>query len=112
MENMTNVEVQIVRMVESSGNQQFFVRARRLDNKDKSIFNLNNLLEYNCFQTNYNGKEIPLDECIEHAMFSSSYLLKFFGKTVDDLKLINFEKNHIEILKNSIYYDFGKRKLK
>lgn len=81
---ISNVNVQIVRAQESSGNVQFFLRAVR---SEANNFNMNGLLEYQCFQTK-NGKNIQ--ECIDDAIFGSTFLLRFFGKSAKDLMLVGF----------------------
>ncbi|WJJ54700.1 hypothetical protein [Acinetobacter phage AB1I1M-1] len=78
-----NVQVEITRTTESNGNVQFWARARRLD----AVQTFGLLLEYNCFQTKYNGHTATEDECIDRAVLSVKYLLEFFGHTKDDLKL-------------------------
>lgn len=85
LENMQNIEVRIVKAAESSGNLQYFVRAVRTDSEPSQF--LEAMLEYQCFQTKY----LDRDECIKRAMFSSTFLLRFFGKTASDLKVINFD---------------------
>lgn len=88
---MDNVRVEISRMTESSGNVQFFVRARRLDDSD-TLFG--NILEHQCFQT----KHIDEEQCVKYALFSSTYLIKFFGQSADDVKLCGFTEDNMKIV--------------
>jgi len=46
-----NVTLQILRMDESSGNIQIFVRAKRADDNSSKLFQ--ETLEYQCFQTKH-----------------------------------------------------------
>lgn len=91
---INEVSVQIVRAYESSGNTQFFLRAVRTDLKDLSIFNTDNILEYACHQTKH---DLTIEECIDRAIFESRYLLKFFGLEKDDLKLVGFGPEELQI---------------
>lgn len=81
-----NVVIKIVRAVESSGNIQFFVRATRTDCTEL----LGNNLDYHCFQTAYNGNIREESDCIDDALFSATFLLKFFGHKGKDLQFIGF----------------------
>lgn len=90
-----NVQIEITRAYESSGNVQFFVRARRLDDKD-SIFG--NILEHQCFQTKYLETE---DKCIDYAIFDVDFLLRFFGHKAEDVKFIGFTDENMESVKNA-----------
>lgn len=98
MQMMPNVEVQIVKMRESSGNEQFFVRMFRTDH-DEGIFCIEGMLEYRCYQTKFLEKE----KCLERAWFDASYLARWVGfKTMDSVKLIGVNAEETEILKNSL----------
>lgn len=98
MQILPNVEVQIVKMRESSGNEQFFVRLSRTD-KEKGTFCIEGMLEYNCHQTKFLDK----NQCLERAWFDASYLARWVGfKTMDDVKLIGIDEEETAILKNSL----------
>ena len=67
-----NVTLQILRMDESSGNIQIFVRAKRTDDNPSKLFH--ETLEYHCFQT----KHI---ECIlNNKLDKNNKLIYFFSK--------------------------------
>ena len=68
-----NVTLQILRMDESSGNIQIFVRAKRTDDNSSKLFQ--ETLEYQCFQT----KHIEYKECLSRAWFSASIVGRFCG---------------------------------
>lgn len=78
-----NVVIKIVKMVESSGNIQFFVRATRTD--DDELFGNN--LEYQCFQTRSVRSE---KDCIDDAVFSVTFLLRFFVHKATDVQHISY----------------------
>ena len=82
-----NVQCEIVRMEESSGNIQFFVRGRRTD----GLFQ--NALEYSCFQTKNGMTE---NDAIQNAVFAGFMLINFFGGGPDDLSLVRFSHENIE----------------
>lgn len=89
--NFANIEIQIVKMTESSGNIQYFLRAKKLDSK--SVFD--GILEYNCFQTKHGATS---EKCIGDAVFGATYLLKFFDKKGSDLKFVNFNDDEMAIV--------------
>lgn len=89
---MKTPKVLIVKMNESSGNVQFFVRAVRTDLTDTLDQATKGVLEYQCFQT----KHMSVEECISRAVFTAGYLLRFFDLTREDLKLVRFTDEEIE----------------
>lgn len=89
-----NVLIQINKAVESSGNQQFFIRATRIDSTEF----LGTLLEYQCFQTK---SGLTVKECIDNALFSASFLLRFFGHKAKDLKFIGFNEAEMQLVQES-----------
>lgn len=93
-----NVVVQILRMNESSGNKQVYLRAKRID-VDSDFFTIDNILEYSCFQTK---QGIDLNECINRAMFEASFLLRFFGLTYNDIEFSRFTDEELKIAKDCL----------
>lgn len=99
MENLSKIENVVVEICcarESSGNIQFFLRAKRTD--DTSFMSLDGCLEYQCFQTKH---EQTVKKCIDNAVFGSMFLLRFFGLTHEDIKLSGFDDEMIEFAKKS-----------
>lgn len=95
MKKLDNVEVVICKMSESSGNEQFYVRMQRTDEKKHG-----STLEYECFQT----KHLEKKECLERAWFSTSMLARFCGlDSMDEVKLVNFSEEETEIIKKALY---------
>jgi hypothetical protein len=95
MKKLNHLQVSILKMEESSGNQQFYVRLDRTDEKTHG-----SNLDYNCFQTKYLDKK----ECLERAWFSASMLARFCGlSSMDEVILGNFTNEEIEMIKQSLY---------
>ena len=92
---LDHIQIEICKMEESSGNKQFFVRMRRNDYDSTGFFD--NLLEYQCFQSKYQD----YDSCIDSALFSASFLLKFFGQKAKDVKFINFTESDMNLVDKS-----------
>ncbi|AWY10371.1 hypothetical protein Octan_055 [Acinetobacter phage Octan] len=102
-----NVVVKIIRVVESSGNVQFFLRATRLDVDEP----FGNNLEYQCFQTNKNGHKLTEHECIENALFGAIMFLRFFGHKGSDLKFQGFtEENMKSVEEAKLFWRAAERK--
>lgn len=95
MKKLDNVEVTILKMKESSGNVQFYVRLQRTDEKTHG-----SVLEYDCFQT----KHLEHKECLERAWFSASMVARFCGlNSMDEIKLVNFTEEETETIKKALY---------
>lgn len=95
MIKLEHLIVNICKMQESSGNQQFFVRMQRTDDKSHG-----SILDYECFQTKYLDKT----ECLKRAWFSASILARFCGLTsMDEIKLLGIEEEEVKILKEAHY---------
>ena len=95
MKKLDNLEVSICKMKESSGNEQFFVRLVRTDEKLHG-----SILEYDCFQTKNLDKQV----CLERAWFSVSMLARFCGlSSMDEVILKNLTDEETEIIKKSLY---------
>lgn len=98
LNKISELEVQILKMNESSGNELFFVRLIRTDNKKEGIFNQVHL-DYSCWQT----KTLEKEEALSRAWFDASFLARFIGlNSMDDVKLERLNEEEIEILKNSL----------
>lgn len=95
LSKLDNLEVHICKMKESSGNEQFYVRLVRTDEKIHG-----SILDYDCFQTKYLDKK----ECLERAWFLSSMLARFCGlSSMDEIILRGLNDEEIEIIKKSLY---------
>lgn len=95
MKKLDNLEVSICKMKESSGNEQFFVRMARTDEKIHG-----SILEYDSFQT----KNLDKKECLERAWFSTSMLARFCGlSSMEEVRLIGFTDEETEIIKKALY---------
>lgn len=95
MKKLDNVEVTILKMKESSGNEQFYVRLQRTDEKSHG-----SVLEYDCFQT----KNLEHKECLERAWFSASMVARFCGlESMDEIKLVNFNEEEKLTIKKALY---------
>lgn len=88
------LEVRILKMSESSGNEQFFVQLIRTDTKSSFI----NHLDYAAFQTKHMDKK----ECLDRAWFMASLAAKFAGlDSMDSVILENLNEDEKNILFNS-----------
>lgn len=95
MKKLDNLEVIICKMSESSGNEQFYVRLSRTDEKTHG-----SNLDYDCFQT----KHLDKKECLERAWFSASMLARFCGLTsMDEIIFRNLTEEETHIVKNALY---------
>lgn len=92
---LDHLEVHICKMKESSGNEQFYVRLVRTDEKTHG-----SILEYDCFQT----KHLDKKECLERSWFSASMIARFCGlSSMDEVKILNTTEEETEIIKNALY---------
>lgn len=95
MKKLEHLEVSICKMKESSGNEQFFVRLLRTDEKCHG-----STLEYACFQT----KHLDKTECLERAWFSTSMLARFCGlSSMEEVTLTGFTDEETDIIKKALY---------
>lgn len=100
LDKLPNVEVKIVKMRESSGNEQFFVRLVRTDFGDDPFF-LDGILEHNCWQTQKSG--LSKKECLGRAWFDAGFLARFVGlKSMSEVLLVGFDEEETAILKSSM----------
>lgn len=95
MKKLDNLEVSICKMNESSGNEQFYVRLVRTDEKAHG-----SILEYDCFQT----KHLEKKECLERAWFSASMVARFCGlSSMEEVVLHGLSEEETETIKKSLY---------
>ncbi len=94
---LEDVSVRILKMKESSGNEQFFIQLIRTD--IKGGFTSCNNLDHSCWQT----KNLNKEECLSRAWFDASFLARFVGlDSMDDVKLVGLNEEEIQILKSSL----------
>jgi len=94
---LKDVTVRILKMKESSGNEQFFIQLIRTDIKG-GFFSTNHL-NHSCWQT----KNLKKEECLSRAWFDASFLARFVGlESMEEVKLVGFEDEEIETLKQSL----------
>lgn len=99
---LESVNVSILKMRESSGNEQFFVRLLRNDVEEHEFFG-KPALDYACWQT----KNLDKKECLSRAWFDASHLAGFAGlNSMDDVVLINLDEEEIKVLKKSLALSF------
>lgn len=95
MKKLDNLEVVICKMKESSGNEQFYLRLVRTDEKTHG-----SILEYECFQTKHLAKE----ECLKRAWFSASMVARFCGlSSMEEVILQGFTDEETDIIKKALY---------
>lgn len=95
LNKLEHLEVNICKMKESSGNEQFYVRLVRTDEKIHG-----SILEYDCFQTKFLDKK----ECLERAWFSASMVARFCGlSSMDEIVFKGLDSEEIETTKNALY---------
>lgn len=96
------VNVSILKMKESSGNEQFFVRLLRNDMEEHDFFG-KVALDYSCWQT----KHLDKKECLSRAWFDASHLAGFSGlDSMDDVVLTGLDEEEIKVLKKSLALSF------
>jgi len=107
MKKLEEVDVRIVKMRESSGNEQIFVRLVRNDGS-KSAFCTSSILEYSCWQT----KHLDKQQCLERAWFDASMLARFVGlENMDSVQILGLNEDEEDILKKSITISLRKHNL-
>lgn len=96
-------QVQIVHMIESSGNNQFFVYAVDTLKDNSSIFN-SNKLNFSCHQSKH--YEFNNKESLERATYDAIQLLKFFDLKRSDLQVSSSKltKEELSIIQET--FDF------
>lgn len=97
MKKLVEVDVQIIKMRESSGNEQFFVRQVRNDNQSGRL-SMRGVLMYSCWET----KHLDKAKCLSRAWFDASFVAGFVGLgSMDEVILIGLDDDEIKILKSS-----------
>lgn len=100
MKKIAEVDLQIVKMRESSGNEQFFVRQVRNDNGD-NLFSTSGQLPYSCWQTIKDN--LTKEECLARAWFDAGMVARFIGiKSFSEFKVIGLDEEEERILRNSM----------
>lgn len=85
LERLDKVDVEIVKMRESSGNEQFFVRFSRNDNDD--VMGNIKKFTFSCFQTLKNN--LTREECLSRAWFEAGMAARFVGlKSMSEVKIL------------------------
>ena len=98
MKKIDILAVNICKMSESSGNDQFYVNLVRTDEKKHG-----STLNYNCFQT----KHFSHQECLERAWFTASIVARFCGlSSMDEVNLYNLSDDEIVLIKKSMHLLF------
>lgn len=96
---IAEVDVQIVKMSESSGNDQFFVRMVR--NDCTNFFSTSGQLEHSCWQTLKN--KLSKEECLARAWFDAGFLARFVGlKSLSEIKVLGLDEEEEKILRSSM----------
>lgn len=96
-------QVQIAHMIESSGNNQFFVYAVDTLKDNSSIFNCNKL-NFSCHQSKH--YDFSNKEPLERAAYDATQLLKFFNLKRSDLQVSNSKLTKEELLIIQETFDF------
>lgn len=99
---LPDVEVKIIKMCESSGNEQFFVRLVRTDFGDDPFFT-DGIIEHSCWQTKKNDFTMPKKECLARAWFDAGFLARFVGlKSMNEVLIVGLDEEETAILKSSM----------
>lgn len=101
LDRIEQLYIQILRMEESSGNIQIFVRLKRKD--DVGLFG--ETLEYNCFQT----KHLDYKDCLERAWFSATSVCNFIGCTPEDIVITGLTNEDQETMKQGLSMFRGRK---
>jgi hypothetical protein len=99
LSKIAEVDIQIVKMSESSGNDQFFVRMVR--NDSESFFSTSGQLAYSCWQTIKD--ELSKEECLARAWFDAGFVARFVGiKSLSEIKVLGLDEEEEKILRSSM----------
>jgi len=103
MSKLPEVSVRILKMCESSGNEQFFVRLVRNDATNGKLAHYG-ILEHSCWQT----KHLDKDTCLDRAWFDASYLARFVGlSTMDEVEIVGLSEEEKEKMKKAVTHRLG-----
>ncbi len=98
---LEDVSVRILKMKESSGNEQFFIQLIRTDIKG-GFFSTNHL-DHSCWQT----KDFKKEECLSRAWFDASFLARFVGlESMEEIVLVGIDEDEEKTLKESLALNF------
>lgn len=96
LDRLDKVEVEVVRMRESSGNEQFFVRLTRNDS-GQGLFATSGTLTHACFQTQKNN--LTKEECLSMAWFEAGMVARFVGlKSMSEVVIIGLSEEDKELM--------------
>lgn len=85
LERLEKLDVEIIKMCESSGNEQFFVRLSRNDHNEDVLGNIKKF-SFACFQTIKNN--LTREECLSRAWFEAGMAARFVGlKSMSEVKI-------------------------
>jgi len=98
---LKDVTVRILKMKESSGNEQFFIQLIRTDIKGGFLYT--NHLDHSCWQT----KDFKKEECLSRAWFDASFLARFVGlESMEEIVLVGIDEDEEKTLKESLALKF------
>lgn len=96
------LQVVIIKMKESSGNEQFFVQLRHKG--CNGILRSCNSLDYHCHQTMVQSNEVnTVEKCLEHSWFSASMLSRFISSSKEDVVIIGLTEEEINYMKQQTW---------
>lgn len=103
MNNLKDLlEIVIVKMKESSGNEQFFVQLRHKD--CKGILDTYKILSHGCHQTMVQRNVVrTVEDCLERAWFDASMLSRFISSSEKDIKILGLSDYELECLKQQVW---------
>lgn len=98
------LQVVIIKMKESSGNEQFFVQLRH--KTCESSLDINKILNHGCHQTIVQRTVVrTVEQCLERAWFDASMLSKFIFSTKEDVKILGLSEDEMNYMKQQIWLD-------
>lgn len=96
LDRIEKVDIEVVKMRESSGNEQFFVRFSRNDCGD-DFFGTTSKLPFACFQTQKNNQ--TREECLSRAWFEVGMAARFVGlESLSEVIIIGLSDEEKEIM--------------
>lgn len=96
------LQVVIIKMKESSGNEQLFVQLRY--KTCGSSLDIAKILNYTCHQTMYQRDVIrTIEQCLERAWFDASMLSKFISSTKEDVKILGLSEDEMNYMRQQIW---------
>lgn len=99
LDRLEKVDVEVIKMSESSGNEQFFVRLSRNDHNEGTFGNIKKF-SFACFQTVKNN--LTKEECLSRAWFEAGMAARFVGlKSLNEVIIIGLSDEEKVIMVNS-----------